>query len=274
MRRRCVWAIAILLATPAAAKSGTVALTFDDLPVFGPYSSAAQGREVVRNLVAGLHRNRLRAIGFVNEIQLEAPDREQRIGLLSQWLDGGVDLRNHSYSHKSLTNTPVDAYIADVAMGETVTRALLAARRRQERWHRYPYLETGTTVAARERFEGWLREHHYRVAPVSMENSDWEFAEPYADALAHGETVEAAHILDAYLDYTRRIVPWYQHAALSLLGREPAFVFLLHASQLNADSMDALAMILRSDHLRSVSLARAMKDPAYRIADTYRSGWR
>jgi peptidoglycan/xylan/chitin deacetylase (PgdA/CDA1 family) len=259
-----------LLAPPfASAKAGKVALTIDDLPVFGSYSSAAQGREIVSSLIAGLQRNHLRAIGFVNEIQLDAPDRPQRIALLHEWLDGGVDLGNHSYSHKSLTSTPVEAYIADVAKGERVTGALLAERGKRERWYRYPYLETGTSVAVRRRFEGWLASHHYRVAPVSMENSDWEFAEPYADAIARGDHAEAAHIRDAYLDYTREIVPWYQGAARGLLGKEPAFVFLIHASRLNADSMDALAAILRTDRLRSVTLARAMKDPAYRIVDSY-----
>lgn len=266
---RSLAAFALTAFASAPSSATPVALTFDDLPVFGPYASARQGEEIIAKLIDGLHRNHLKAIGFVNEIQLAAPDREQRIDLLRQWLRGGVDLGNHSYSHLSLTNTPVDAYIADVAKGETVTKALLAARGERESWYRYPYLETGATAEARQRFEAWLTAHHYRVAPVSMENSDWEFAEPYADALAHGDTAEAAHIRAAYLEYTRQIVPWYQQAALGLLGREPAFVFLLHASRLNADSMDALAAILKSDHLRSVTLAQAMKDPAYRIPDTY-----
>lgn len=257
----------LVLAGPAGA--GTVAITFDDLPVYGPYASAIEGRAITTKLLDGLKRNRLRAIGFVNEIQLAAPDREQRIDLLRQWLDAGMDLGNHSYSHGSLTNTPVEAYIADVARGELVTKALLAARGRSERWYRYPYLETGTTAAVRTRFEGWLAAHHYKVAPVTMENSDWEFGDPYAEAVAHGDSTEAARIRDVYLDYTRRVVPWYRTAAIGLLGREPAFVLLLHASRLNADSMDQVAAILRDNHLKSVSLGRAMRDPAYRIADTY-----
>jgi peptidoglycan/xylan/chitin deacetylase (PgdA/CDA1 family) len=267
-RRSVAAAFALLLAAPASA--GTVALTFDDLPVFGPYTSAAvEGRPITTRLLAGLKRHHLRAIGFVNEVQLAAADRGARIALLRQWLDAGMDLGNHSYSHMSLTSTPVEAYIADVAKGDAVTRALLAARGRTEGWYRYPYLETGKTLADRQRFEGWLAEHHYRVAPVTMENSDWEFAEPYGAALARGDTAQASHIRAAYLDFTRAIVPWYRRAAVSLLGREPAFVFLLHASRLNADSIDALAAILKQNDLRSVTLEQAMTDPAYRIADTY-----
>lgn len=254
-------------AVPAAA--GTVALTFDDLPVFGKMTSAADGAVVTGALLAGLKRQHYIATGFVNEVQLAGPDRAARIRLLLRWLDAGMDLGNHSYSHLSLNSVPVDAYIADVAHGAQETAALLAARGRRERWYRYPYLETGLTLATRQRFEGWLATHGYRVAPVTMENSDWRFAAPYDDAVARGDQAEARRIQQAYLAFTARIVPWYRKAGTDLLGREPAFVFLLHASRLNAASIDQLATILRAQHLRVVPLETAMRDPAYAIPDTY-----
>jgi hypothetical protein len=71
------------------------------------------------------------------------------------------------------------------------------------------------------------------------------------------------------LDYTAAVVPWYRKAALGLLGRRPAFVFLLHATRLNADSLDAIADILRDNHLHPVSLEQAMRDPAYLTTDDY-----
>jgi len=254
-------------AVPAAA--GTVALTFDDLPVFGKMTSAADGAVVTAALLAGLKRQHYIATGFVNEVQLAGPDRAARIRLLLCWLDAGMDLGNHSYSHLSLNSVPVDAYIADVAHGAQETAALLAARGRRERWYRYPYLETGLTLATRQRFEGWLATHGYRVAPVTMENSDWRFAAPYDDAIARGDQAEARRIQQAYLAFTARIVPWYRKAGKDLLGREPAFVFLLHASRLNAASIDQLAGILRAQHLRVVPLDTAMRDPAYAIPDSY-----
>ena len=256
-----------LAAAPAAA--GTVALTFDDLPIFGRYAPTAEGARITDALLGGFRRHHWKVTGFVNEIQLVGYDRPTRIAWLKQWLDAGMDLGNHSYSHLSLNKTPVDAYIADVARGQVVTSALLAARGRRDRWYRYPYLETGLTIDTRRSFEGWLHDHGYRVAPVTMENSDWEFAEPYDDALAHGDAREAARIRAAYLDFSAKVVAWYQQAGQQLLGREPAFVFLLHASRLNAASIDELAAILDAAHLKVVPLNAAVRDPAYRIADTY-----
>ncbi len=87
--------------------------------------------------------------------------------------------------------------------------------------------------------------------------------------MLRGNPDEASSIRRAYIAYTARIVPWYQAAARGLLDREPAFVFLLHASRLNADSIEDLAFILRQRHFHVVTLDHVMKDPAYRIPDTY-----
>jgi len=260
--------LGFLLVGAAPAQATDVALTFDDAPHFGKYRSVQDAHEVTARLLAALKRNHLPAIGFVNESQLVGADREGRIALLRMWLDAGFDLGNHTFSHISLTTTPVDRYIADVERGEAVTKVLLAEHGRKETWFRHPYLDTGTTPEIRNRFEGWLAAHGYRVAPVTMENSDWQFADPYDDAVARGDKAAAAHIRDAYLDYTAKIVPWYQKAAVGLLGREPSFVFLMHASRLNADSMDRLAAILHADHLHAVTIDQAMRDPAYAVRDT------
>jgi peptidoglycan-N-acetylglucosamine deacetylase len=258
----------LFLGTSGALAEG-VALTFDDLPTLSLSDTLAYKRATTSELLKGLVAHHLPATGFVNEDKLEGPDRTARIALLAQWLDAGMDLGNHGYSHLSLNKTPVDAYIADVAKGEAVTRALLAARGRAPRWFRHPYLETGLTPEVRRTFEAWLAAHGYRVAPVTMENADWMFALPYDDAVLRGDAAGAARIERSYLDYTARVVPWYRKAALALLGRRPAFVFLLHASRLNADCIGALAVVLRSNGLHAVRLDAAMRDPAYSIPDTY-----
>lgn len=260
---------AFLLLASAPAHSGTVALTFDDLPVFGSFTSAADGGLVTDRLLDGLRRHNWKVMGFVNEIQLDAPDKPQRVALLRRWLDAGMDLGNHTYSHLSLNTTPVGAYVADIARDEAETGRLLAVRGRRERWFRYPYLETGPTRASRDQVMAWLARHEYRIAPVTMENSDWQFSAPYDDAVARGNVGQADRIRQQYLTFTRAIVGWYVRAGRSLFGRQPPFVFLLHASRLNAASIDALADIFRDAKLRVVPLAVAMRDPAYRTIDGY-----
>lgn len=260
-------ALACLLAAPAAAEP--VALTFDDLPVFGEKRSVPEETRITRKLLAGLVRHHLPAIGFVNELNLEPPERAAKVALLTRWLDAGMDLGNHGFSHLSLTTTPVDAYIADTARGDVVTKALLAARGRHELWFRYPYLETGPTLAVRRTFEDWLAGAGYRVAPVTVENADYRFADAYDLALDRGDRRRARAVRREYIDYTGKIVAWYRSAGLALLGRRPALVWLLHASRLNADTTAALARVVRREHMTAVPLAVAMADPAYLTPDAY-----
>jgi peptidoglycan/xylan/chitin deacetylase (PgdA/CDA1 family) len=269
MRTRLAVAVFALFAFSVAARAEDVALTFDDLPGLVLTHSFAYTDQTTVELLDGLRRHRFPATGFVNEGKLEGADKAARIALLERWLEAGMDLGNHSYSHLSLNKTPVDQYIVDVARGGIVTGQLLAKRGRRLRWFRHPYLETGLTAQVRHTFESWLKTHGYRVAPVTMENSDWMFALDYDNAILRSDAADAARIRKAYLDYTAKVVPWYREAALALLGRRLSFVFLLHATRLNADSLDDLAAILKANDLTPVSLDRAMRDPAYRIPDTY-----
>lgn len=262
-------ALAAALAGPAAAEP--VAITFDDLPTMALSPETDYAEVTTTRLIQRLKAAHIPAIGFVNEVKLEARDKPRRIALLSRWLDAGFELGNHSYDHPHFSGaTDVTAYIGDVARGDTATRGLLAARGRPPpHWYRHPYLETGPTAEARRTFEAWMAAHGYRTAPVSMENSDWQFAGLYDQAVTRGDQDAQARIRTAYLDFTRAIVPWYRQAALDVLGRRPAFVFLLHATRLNADCLDEVLAILRSDGLTPVSLAQALKDPAYTIPDAY-----
>jgi len=249
-----------------AAQAGAVALTFDDLPGLSLDDSTPYLRVTNARLVRGLRRARLPATGFVIGDKLEDPDHA-RLAMVEAWANAGFILGNHTYSHGSLNKTPVGAYIADVARDDAVLRPLLAAHGQAPVWFRHPYLETGATLADKRTFEAWLAAHGYRVAPVTMENSDWMFALPYDEAVAHHDRKAARRIRREYLDYTARVTAWYRKAALALLGREPAFIYLLHDTRLNADVLGDLLKVMRKNGLRPVSLAEAMTDRAYRISD-------
>ncbi|HTT82223.1 MAG TPA: polysaccharide deacetylase family protein [Rhizomicrobium sp.] len=259
----------LILIVARAAVAENVAVTFDDLPTLSLTHSFAYANLTTVRLLDELRRNRIPATGFVNEGKLEGSDKPARIALLKSWLDAGMDLGNHGYSHLSLNKTPLQAYINDVSRGGVVTAALLRARGHVLRWFRYPYLETGLTAGTRQGFETWLAAHGYRVAPVTMENSDWMFALPYDDAILRCDTGDAMRIRQSYLAYTAKAVSWYRGAARALLGRPLSFVFLLHATRLNADTIDQIAAILKANDLHPTTLDSAMNDPAYNIPDTY-----
>lgn len=261
-----VLALGVSLGAHPARAEG-VALTYDDLPELALTDSVPYSRITTTRLLAGLHRHRIRAMGFVVGDKLDGGDRKTRLAMLEAWLQAGQALGNHTYDHDSLNETPIDDYLASVARDDALLRQLLARRRRAPQWFRHPYLETGATVKTRHALDSWLHTHHYRVAPVTLENSDWMFALPYDEAVLAGHDAEARRIRRAYVAYTDQCVGWYRKAARQLLGRRPALVFLLHSSRINADSVDDVAAVLHRHHLRPVSLARAMRDPAYAMPD-------
>ena len=264
------WLVVSLLAAGAApARAGTVAITFDDLPIFPEFPTIAKARSITRVLLSGFKRHGWVVTGFDNESQLDGPHRAQRVAVLKAWVDAGMSLGNHTYSHASLDTTPPAKYIADIARGDAVTRRLLAKAGRTEHWFRYPYLESGPTPQARAQVEDWLARHGYKVAPVSLQASDWIFAEAYDYALKHGDHTKARYIRDAYLRHVAGLVAWYKTAAQNVIGRQPAYIMLLHASALNAASIDAVAAILEAADLHPVTLETAMKDPAYTIPENY-----
>ena len=273
MRR---WAVAMMgallaaaLAPLPAAAQDKVALTFDDLPSLTLLKSQAYVDYSNQIILRGLKHHHMPAIGFVNESKLDEGDRARQIANLKAWLDAGMDLGNHTFEHVSPNDLPAKAYVADIAKGERVTRPLMAQYHKTETWFRYPYLETGKTLQEKAAIQDWLKAHGYRIAPVTMENSDWMFAEPYDDAIARHQDARVKKIRAQYLAYTDLMVGWYQSAGRALFNRPMSYVMLMHVTRLNADCINDIARIIKKHKLKTITLDEAMKDPAYLTADTY-----
>jgi peptidoglycan/xylan/chitin deacetylase (PgdA/CDA1 family) len=262
-------AFAVLAPAPASARQGQVALTFDDLPALTILHDQPYVDYLTATILRKLRRHHMRATGFVNEGKVDELVRTRQIANLAAWLDAGMDLGNHSYSHESPNTIGAAAYVADIARGEPVIRALLALHGRRIMWYRHPYLETGSPAPVKRAIDAWLATHGYRVAPVTIDAEDWEFAEPYDDAIARRDAAAQRHIRASYLAYTATRIGWAQRSARLLFGRDIAHVMLLHATRLNADTLDDIAALLRRARLRPVSLATAMRDPVYRAPDRY-----
>lgn len=247
----------------------TVAITFDDLPWarIGAYDDvrlAELNDELVRQIgAAGMP-----AIGFVNEQKLEgtAAGRE---ALLRRWVDAGLELGNHTYSHPSFWTTPRARYEADFLKGERVTRRLMAAKGTRPRFFRHPFLNTGPDLANKEAFERFLAANGYRVAPVTIDNDDYLYALAYDRAMERGDSAAMRRLGADYVRYMDTTFAFYEGLSRRLLGREPAQILLLHANALNADYLDELAAMMRGRGYGFAPVDRVLRDPAYRQPDRY-----
>ncbi|HVF43484.1 MAG TPA: polysaccharide deacetylase family protein [Pyrinomonadaceae bacterium] len=268
----CVFA-AGTCAQERAAVNRRVAVTFDDLPA--PQGELEDMRGITSRLLASLRRNGVPVVGFVNEGKLyqRRGETDERIELLRAWLDAGAELGNHTFTHINLRRRPLAAYEEDVVRGETVTRMLLEERGMKLRYFRHPFLWTGETPEYKEGLAKFLDSRGYTVAPVTVDNDDYVFADAYFRAKKRGDAETARRVADAYVPYMETVFDFFEKLSGETFGREVRQVLLLHANEINADRFDELASMMKRRGYAFVTLEEALKDPAYAEPDAlYKSG--
>lgn len=248
-----------------------IAVTIDDLPVVSTRRDLAARQEITRKLLKHITKAKVPAIGFVNERQLFPNDKrdEAQVDLLRAWLDAGLDLGNHTYSHPSLHNVPVEKYQEEILKGEPVTKELLAAKNKQMRYFRHPFLHTGLSLEIKAQVGDFLAKHNYTIAPVTIDNADWIFARAYDNAFTKNDKGMMKRIGDAYVPYLDAKMDYWERQSVKILGREVRQTLLLHANSINADYFDDIARMLKKRGYKFVTLEEALKDEAYKLPDTY-----
>jgi len=276
----CSALLALLCAGGAAQAAGPVrqiALTLDDLP-WQRLDERAEPELAQRHaqLLAALSASGVPVVGFVNEVKLEQagvvqPDRVQ---LLRHWRDAGFELGNHTRGHVDLHAVGRAAFEQDILEGETTLRPLLAERGQVPRWFRHPYLRTGRSVAEREAVSAFLQQHGYRIAPVTVDNSEWVWAFAY-DRVRDTEPdpvqreARLRQLRRGYVPYMLNKLDYYEAQSQQLLGRLPAQVWLIHANALAADTVGELVAATQRRGYRFITLEQALRDPAYQHAEGY-----
>ena len=247
----------------------TVAITVDDLPGAVPGSDKAQGslldlRRWNCNLIRVLHKHNAPATGLVIGEKMEAPgERDARAEILREWLRAGLDLGNHTYSHLHFSTMSIERFEDDTLRGDVVTRAVLAASGRSERYFRHPGLSLGSTPATEQAFESFLKERGYEIAPVSIEDADYQFNDVLADALASGDDATSARVKALYFNFALSMFDYVERASQQVFGRQVPQVLLIHDNAINAEELDALLTDLEKRGYSFVPLETALRDPAY-----------
>ncbi len=248
-----------------------VAVTFDDLPA--PYGDLENLRYITSRLIESFKRNNVPAVGFVNERKLyKAGEVDARIALLRAWADAGYELGNHTFSHIDMNRAPLAEYKDDVVRGETVTAMLMRERGRRLRYFRHPFLWTGITPEYKRGLDEFLAARGYTIAPVSVDNADYVFADVYYKAKRRGDAETARRVAEAYVPYMEVMFDYFERQSRAVVGREVKQILLVHANELNADRFDELAAMMRRRGYAFVTLEEALRDPAYKLPEAQVAG--
>ena len=268
---RILLVLAVLSFSASAQSKRMIAITIDDLPVVSTRTDLKNRQNITRKILAQIKQARVPVIGFVNENKLYTGDKldEQQVDLLRSWLDAGLELGNHTYSHRSLNTTSLNNYEADFLHGETITKRLLGERGRTIRYFRHPYLQTGRTMEIKENFGKFLAAHGYTIAPVTIDNGDYIFSRAYDNAFDKGEKATMKRVGDAYVPYMEAKLAYWERQSTKLFGREISQILLIHANFINSDHLGDLIKMFRRRGYDIVDLDTALQDEAYRSPDEY-----
>ena len=253
----------LLAALTLSAQPRQIVLTIDDLPRGGDVSTTdkqairAMTAKIV-NALKGTH-----AIGFANP----GSEKSDALGdpelqhILQMWRAAGLDLGNHTHTHPNINQIPLAEFTADITAAEP---ALTKALGTKPLYFRHPFLHTGKDPESRAGLAKFLAASHYIAAPVTVDNSDYIYARAYAKHPA-----KANEIQQAYLLHIEQSVAFFEQRAREVAGSDIPQILLLHANQLNADSLPALLKMLRARGYEFVSLEQALRHPAYQLEDGY-----
>jgi len=246
-----------------------LALTFDDLPVHGPLPPGTSRADVARSIVATLRSAKAPpTYGFVNAKGLQ--DAPETAAFLEIWRAAGHPLGNHTFSHMDLNTNSVEAFEQDALADEPALQAAMGTS--DWHWFRYPYLREGETTSKRHAIAGFLKDHGYRVAEVTMSFDDYAYNEPYTRCLARNDSAGLDWLKESYASRAAAALSRGREEAQRLYGHDIGHVMLLHVGAFQRVMLPKLMALLEQRGFALVTLAEAQADPAYSDGDVATTG--
>lgn len=266
--RSIVWTAAA--AAPAVAHAqdfpsltGThpVLVTVDDLPIASGslHADPADRERLTRGLLQVFEKHGIRAVGMVTWRNM-GQDGEK---LLDLWLAAGHELGNHTDRHLDYTTTDTEAYVADAERGRAQLAAFLEKRGKALRFFRFPFLREGDTSDKLGAMRAWLGRTGQRNLPVTIDNQDWSFEQPWVEAVRAGDTARQARLSEDFQHALRLEVLTQTALGDEWLGRATPQVLLLHANEVGAAQWDALFTWMKGRGFRFATADEVMADGAF-----------
>jgi peptidoglycan/xylan/chitin deacetylase (PgdA/CDA1 family) len=260
--------------TPATAPEAPleVALTVDDLtrPPFDPALEAPEA--VLARLTDAFARHGLPPVtGFVNGGTIEGRPAER--AALEAWLRSGNRLGNHTFSHLDLARSGVDAFMSDVERNEPLLAELAGPRGDDWRVFRFPFLQEGATIEAREAVRERLFARGYRIAEVTVDFEDWRWSPAFARCASAQDAPGLDELRELYRNAARQALLDADARARALFGRRIRQIVLLHAEAFTAERIEALLQEYEALGVRFVSLDDALADPVYHTDPRVARSW-
>ncbi len=249
-----------------------ICITLDDLPYIARYHyNIEYGSMITDSLLSVFKEFNVVALGSVNSGQLFELNKinYSKVVLLERWLDSGMMLANHTYSHKNIYTISVKEYCKDVIDGETVLKDIMDARGQKLKYFRHPYLLKGETKEKADSISAFLSSRGYVEAPVTIDNYDYYFSLAFEKALLQNNNTLMSKIGKDYIEYIEKAVKYCESQSSALFGYNIKQILILHANMINAYYIrDLLSMLIRNGY-KFISIDEALTDECYKTKDEF-----
>lgn len=229
-----------------------IAITFDDAPTGdGPLFT---GEERTKQIIDHLKHHKVKeAAFFVLTGNISSANRPR----LQRYVRAGHLLANHSHSHVWIHRSGTANYIRDVSTADS----LLRTYKGYMTWFRYPYLDEGRTVPARDSIRAALKALQLSNGYVTVDNYDWYLNHLVKQAKADQKNINEAKLRKIYVDHIFNSLLFYDQIARKHLGRSPKHVLLLHENDVAALFLGDLISHLKANGWTIISPREAYRDP-------------
>jgi peptidoglycan/xylan/chitin deacetylase (PgdA/CDA1 family) len=237
-----------------------IALTFDDLPAAGALPQGMTRTGIATEITKELKVAHLEGTyGFVNGIRMENnPDARQALHV---WLDAGMNIGSHTWSHPGLPKVTAEAYIADIAKNEPTLAEF--GQMRDWKWFRYPFLWEGETLEKRHAVRQWLFGHGYHVAQVTLDFEDYAWNNAYGRCLVKNDTAAIQWLHDSYLTNAAEYIQLGREEQIVAFGHEIPNVLLLHETAFTTHMLPELIAQLRQTGFEFQPITQIERDPVF-----------
>ena len=247
------WTFLVFISFSAAGQQ--IAITFDDSPTADSYLMTGETRS--QQILKALDSRGVPQVAFFVLTKNITANNEAR---LSRYVEAGHLLANHSHSHYWMHEAGTLNYIRDVNKADSI----LSLFSGYTKWFRYPYLDEGRTVTARDSVRQALKALNLSNGYVTVDNYDWYLNHLYVQAGIQRKKINEDRLRKVYLEHIYNSIVFYDAIARKHLGRSPKHVLLLHENDLAARFLGDLIDMLRAKGWSIISPREAYEDPISR----------
>lgn len=250
---------------PDPAPYRPICITIDDLPIANGklHRDFKERKKLTEDILAILRRHNIAATGFVVGQSVTGPEDQAN---LAAWLREGHELGNHTWSHRGLNGCSAADYIADAERCRALLTPLIQANGgRAVRFFRFPFLAEGDTRAKLDSLRAYLARSGQVNAPVTIDNQDWSYEEPWVAARRAGDRAAQRRITAEYQAALQLEIAHHEASGDQLLGRPTPQILLLHANEVGVAQWDSLFTWLEATNHRFVDLDATLADSAFAI---------